>query len=380
MYPQVLLKAEAEQWQGSSATFNPLAVHTAVPLILHEHQRLDTRLKTLAVNSGRPKFSASRLGRKGRRHPFELRMPPNVEGDAADVPAFRSDVQLPFIESPFVLPKPQLGNDGPSREGAERSDFWLYVIRLIMLYLVDDTVCLTTCLTSLYPRSSDWTLDLTHPRVDPSDGWQYARSLDEPDDRWTAEIPPQLERLLSGLGVVAGLTSPSGGSSTPRANGSGSGLSSAGASAMTQTQQHASTSWARRRRWVRVMRRRLDIPPLPFLQPDGKMYHLSDDGTLVLAADVVSIGTPVAEGSDDGGQELGSMPTTFLSASKDYVARARYLAGTSPRAESSLDAPLMSSSSSSHMTAAEVKRVINKLERAVNELRSGMLGKESMFI
>ncbi len=123
---QVLQKSEMEKWEGSSVRFNPLAVHTAVPLIIYEHQRLDTRLKTLAVSGGRPKFSASGLGRKGRRSPFELRMPPVVEGDqeSVGVPAWRTDVQLPLIESPFVLPRPR---NGSSREGAERSHFWLYV-------------------------------------------------------------------------------------------------------------------------------------------------------------------------------------------------------------------------------------------------------------
>ncbi|KAG9034060.1 hypothetical protein FRB95_013829 [Tulasnella sp. JGI-2019a] len=319
---EVLQKAETERWQGSPAKYNPLAVHTAVPLIIHEHQHLDTRIKTLTISGGYPKFSASRLGRKGRRHAFEIRMPPNDLGDVLDVPSWRTDVSLPFVEDPFVLPKPNLGKNGPSRDGAERSFFWL----------------------------SDWTLDFTHPRVDPSEGWQYARHLDEPDDRWTAEMPPQLERLLSGSGVVAGLTNPSG-SSTPRGNGAAS--------------THASTSWARRRRWVRVMRRRLDIPPLPFLQPDGHMYHLSEDGTWVPVADAPS--SPTADGSE-GGQELGSMPPTFLSASKDYVARARYLAD-SPQTESTEPA-------SSNLDAANVKRAINKLERAVTELRSGMFGDE----
>lgn len=118
----MLQKAEAERWQDSPVKYNPLAVHTAVPLIIHEHQRLDARIKTLAVSGGRPKFSASGLGRKGRRHPFELRMPPSDGSNALDVPAWRTDVQLPLIESPFVLPVPRTGN---SREGAERSHFWL---------------------------------------------------------------------------------------------------------------------------------------------------------------------------------------------------------------------------------------------------------------
>lgn len=84
------------------------------------------RLKTLAVSGGRAKFSASGLGKKGHRAPFELRLPKtDEETGKRDIPAWRSDVQLPLIEEPFVLPKPDRGNDGPSREGAERSHFWL---------------------------------------------------------------------------------------------------------------------------------------------------------------------------------------------------------------------------------------------------------------
>ncbi|KAG8901712.1 hypothetical protein FRC00_005116 [Tulasnella sp. 408] len=321
---EVLQKAEEEKWASSPVKYNPLAVHTAVPLIIHENQRLDARIKTLAVSGGRPKFSASGLGRRGRRSPFELRMPPTDNESTTDVAAWRTDVHLPFLESPFALPKPRTG---AVREGAERSHFWL----------------------------SDWTLDLTHPKVNPEDGWQYARSLDEPDDRWTAEVPAQLERLLSGSGVVPGFGGGSG-TSSPRQSGSGS---------------HPVTSWARRRRWVRVMRRRLDIPPLPFMQPDGKMYHLAEDGALIPVSEDIAI-SPM--GGSDSGQELGSMPTSFLSSSKDYVARARYLAG-SQRSGSDLF-----SAGSSRPTAADVRRTINKLERAVNELRSGMLASISAAI
>lgn len=122
--PQVLQRAEAERWRGSPEQYNPLAVHTTVPLILHENQRLDAKLKTLAVSGGRPKFSASGLGRKGRRSPFELRVPPgNFDQLKQDIPAWRSDVQLPLLEDPFQLPTPK----GAVREGAERSHFWLYV-------------------------------------------------------------------------------------------------------------------------------------------------------------------------------------------------------------------------------------------------------------
>ena len=109
--------------------YNPLSVHTTVPLVLYENQRLDTRLKTLAVSGGRPRFSASGLGRRGRRAPFELRLPtPEQSTGKKEIGAWRSDVQLPLREDPWTLPRP-----GSSREGSERSHFWLCVCHPICL-------------------------------------------------------------------------------------------------------------------------------------------------------------------------------------------------------------------------------------------------------
>ncbi|KAI0750930.1 hypothetical protein C8Q80DRAFT_1217832 [Daedaleopsis nitida] len=308
---EVLQRHEAEKWRDASVPYNPLGVHTTVPLVLYENQRLDVRLKTLAVSGGRAKFSASGLGRRGRQAPFELVLPAPSETSGKKIGAWRSDVQLPLREDPFTLPKP-----ASSREGAERSHFWL----------------------------SDWTLDVTPPGVDAQEGWQYAHSFSDPDEDWVSEQPPQLERLLTGNGAVAvGL----GGSSRSRSSSHGS----------TSTGSHNPQSWVRRRRWVRVMRRRLDIPPLPFLLPDGAMYHLAD-GQLMPYVD--------HEESDFGGsdgQELSTMPSTGF-ASQDYVARARYLVGTPHPDSGDLS------------SALEARRMIAKLERATTELRQGLLGDE----
>ncbi|EIN10558.1 hypothetical protein PUNSTDRAFT_43429 [Punctularia strigosozonata HHB-11173 SS5] len=310
---EVLLKAESERWRGTTVPYNPLRVHTTVPLVLYENQRLDVRFKTLAISGGVPKFSASGLGRRGRRAPFELKLPVRDEETGKKyVGAWRSDVQLPSRHDPWILPAP-IHHDGPVQDSAERSHFWL----------------------------SDWTLDVTHPGVDAEEGWQYARSFDDPEDQWAAEPPPPLQRLLSGSGAMtAGLGTP-----TARSN-SGSGTST----------PH-SHKWVRRRRWVRVMRRRLDIPPMPFLQPDGNMYHLAEDGTLIPHFQEDDYHTGGADG-----QELGSMPASALGLANDYVARARYLAGTPhPDADGSA-------------SALEARRAIAKLERATTELRQGILG------
>ncbi|KAK7695501.1 hypothetical protein QCA50_000137 [Cerrena zonata] len=312
---EVLQKAEAEKWRGPSVPYNSLAVHTTMPVLLYENQRLDMRIKTLAMSGGKPKFSASGLGRRGRRAPFELRLPQPDDNGKKEVSAWRSDVQLPLREEPFTLPMP---GDASSREGSERSHFWL----------------------------SDWTLDVTHPGVDAELGWQYAHSFEDPDDQWTSEPPPQLERLLSGSGAMtAGLGSSSGSSGR------------AGPSRANSSQSHR---WVRRRRWVRVMRRRLDIPPLPFLQPDGRMYDLDADGHLIPHVELAE-----SDYGDNDGQELASMPSTGLSSTQDYVTRARYLAGNQNG-----DAE----SSNGQSSALEARRAIAKLERATTELRQGVIG------
>jgi len=188
---------------------------------------------------------------------------------------------------------------------------------------------------------SDWTLDVTQPNADADDGWQYAASFDSPDEEWVADQPPQLERLMTGAGAVAvGL--------------SGQGPSRPSGSRSTSV---AAQSWVRRRRWVRVMRRRLDIPPLPFLEPDGKMYHFTADGHLVPFME-----PPINEDHEESGQELSNMPSSGLSSAQDYVARARYHAGNST--ETPVDS----------VSAVEARRAIAKLVRATTELRQGILG------
>lgn len=179
--------------------------------------------------------------------------------------------------------------------------------------------------------------------MDADDGWQYAQSFNDPDEKWTAEKPPPLERVLNGMGVVAaGL-----GASSKRVGGPLSSTSPG----------RSQPTWVRRRRWVRIMRRRLDMPPLPFLEPDGAMYHLDVDGALIPYIEDILISP-----NDDGGQELGTMLPTPLSSAQDYVARARYLVGTqSPDTHSS------------SLSAMEARRAIAKLERATMELRQGIL-------
>lgn len=294
---EVLQQAESKRWHASPTPYNPLLVHTTLPLLLYENQRLDTR--------GRPKFSASGLGRHGRRPPFELKLPkPDDDTGAQEIAAWRSGVQLPAREAPWVLPKPEAVT-----ENVERSHFWL----------------------------SDWILDISHFAVDPQEGWQYAQSFGESDECWVAEKPPHLERMLHG----------NGGSTSKRS----ASLSSSSPGRVTHT-------WVRRRRWVRIMRRRLDIPPLPFLEPDGAMYHLEADGSLIPFIEET-------QNDPSDGQELGTMASTFLSSAQDYVARARYLV---EKHSQDLD------SNAALTSAVETRRAIANLERSTTELRQGILG------
>lgn len=178
---------------------------------------------------------------------------------------------------------------------------------------------------------------MTPPGVDAEEGWQYAHTFNDPEEQWTPGKPIALERLLSGTGIVAA------------GFGSRAGPSSSSASIRTQ-------SWVRRRRWVRILRRRLDIPPMPFLEPDGAMYYFDAAGNPIPHIDDNNSDAGVTEG-----RELGSMRPTPLSSAKDYVGRARYLVGQQPTDEVS-----------TQLSGVEARRAIAKLERATSELGQGI--------
>ncbi|KAJ3892916.1 hypothetical protein GG344DRAFT_87465 [Lentinula edodes] len=397
---EVLERAEREWWYNrnsahsnpnspSKIPYNSLAIHTTIPLVLYENQRLDARLKTLATSGGKPRFSASGLGRRGRRAPFELRILSvdddnkrqnegnedntfnnNIYQHNTTIPAWRSTVQLPLLDSPYSLPRPgsyhsqSQGSTGPDRSQEEKSHFWL----------------------------SDWTLDVTHPGVDADQGWQYARNFDDPEEEWTPEVTGALGRVLGGgLGGLSGVlrTPPGLGRSSSNSDSrSGSGSNSTSA---TPTP----TTYVRRRRWVRVMRRRLDIPPLPFLFPDGKMYLVREDGGLVRYihhpnvsdedasqprspaywdpnASSDEVAYSYGEEGHQEGQELSTIPSRSSKA-QDYVSRARYLVGSQTYGLDS-DGIQNGDNAGGSLSAVDARRTIAKLERATMELRLGVSG------
>ena len=114
------------------------------------------------------------------------------------------------------------------------------------------------------------------------------------------------------------------------------------------------------------MRRRLDIAPLPFLQPDGRFYSLTASGELFPYTQDDRDAQSNFDPSDAGGVELSSAPLSVLTNHQDYVARARYLAeGNNTNRDGYVDPQ--------SLPATEIKRNINKLSRAISELRLGIL-------
>lgn len=95
---------------------------------------LDARLKTLAISSGKPRFSPSGLGRLGRRSPWELKVPSGSRVHAGSdgeeekwagvVPCRgKEDIGLPEKRRAFVMPLPQ--EEAVADATEERSHFWL---------------------------------------------------------------------------------------------------------------------------------------------------------------------------------------------------------------------------------------------------------------
>lgn len=131
-----------------------------------------------------------------------------------------------------------------------------------------------------------------------------------------------------------------------------------------------SSKWVRRRRWVRVMRRRLDRPSLPFADLDGPAAALHATSASTSAE---------AHSSDREVGALGDLPTPEA----DYVARARYTAGVGhrlgSRAEPAADSGSMRSgkTASRHSDAAagkaEARRLILRLEVCLQRTSSNKL-------
>ena len=186
---------------------------------------------------------------------------------------------------------------------------------------------------------SDWSVDLTSPDASAIDGWSYAASFDASPE-WLAEPPHEVRALAQGH-------------RGPRGDGGGGGGGE-------DERREGPVKFVRRRRWVRVMRRRLDLPDWGF-------------------------------GPDDTGDERGGERDELAS---DYLARAAFIAGPTlaatvaaaaqaePAGGDDDDDDARSSTSTERGAAApqtdkaEMRRTAMGLERAVDVLREGMLDDE----
>lgn len=333
--------------------YNPLALHTTVPVMVYENQRLDTRLKTLAVHGGKPRWSATSAARPhkpDRRPPFAM-SPGPLGSRTRHLPLLREEVQLPTRQQPYKLPLPSRSSAATARKAAAArasadagaEEFATTPTRASVLNerrasassQPGDAGASPSTAPAEDERShfwlSEWQPDLTHPLVDVEEGWQYARSFDDSEERWTGEVAPPLARLLDGRGLS---------SSVSRAVGA-----AGNANGTAGDQEATPTSWVRRRRWVRVMRRRLDI----------------EFGDELEAAETLP-GTAL-----DIYEAEGNVDMSGLDPSADYVARAEYIAGKSA-VDGSTPADALGED------APELWRRIARLEMAVSELRNGAFG------
>lgn len=357
---QVLLAAEAHSWRehlerdilSDVGDFNPLAVHISFAIHLHENQRLDLRIASLSKTP--PQFSSSAIVKSDARSPFTL--PPSYQGinpSAHHLPVFRSDLGLPTVDNPFQISLPAIAisylsqQQQRSRKRTEsgssqripnlrtRSASSVSTADNSSFYASDALVPNVAPVSA--ERShfwiSDWFVDLTSPSVDASEGWQYAQSFDAPPEEWTADIPADLQRVLN-------------------------------QTTSNMTLSNAQTKWVRRRSWVRVMRRRLDRPPLPIADLDGPPI------SALIAAMPGSPASPA--------------DSPITGSTSDYLARARFKAGVhhklgrlpkeadgaSIRSGQTLTAH--SSARGSH-SRLEGRRLLARLESAVSELRIGLL-------
>ncbi|KAI9255532.1 ankyrin repeat-containing domain protein [Sporodiniella umbellata] len=147
----------ASQHRILGDTYNLLEFHVSVIVVLHENQRSASLL-----GLSRPQFSPDYLNKHDLRGSWSIH--PTGE------PRTKERVNLPEA------------NSSSHRISTLAHWYWL----------------------------TDWQIDYSDPRVDPTSGWQYARSFEDEESLWTPVAP-------------------------------------------------TSGHWVRRRRWVRVMKRRMDL-------------------------------------------------------------------------------------------------------------------------
>ncbi|GAA5983264.1 hypothetical protein JCM11641_002241 [Rhodosporidiobolus odoratus] len=355
----VLATAEAAQYMGEDSArepYNPFDLHSTVPVVLYENQRLALptlkKLSSLGGLTGGIHWTAKALSRNDARAAFSMPTLPGIESEDAELPCFRSEVGLPVVgkEGELILPERREIRSGgrvratSSATPSSSPSTWYRTPRPATIRRKSSAASssLSPVLAASSSSSpavspaaqpsnsssgaasrgepafmwlSDWIVDTTSPSSSPIDGWSYAASFDVPADEWTPE--PSLDVL----------------------------------------------QWVRRRRWVRVMRRRLDLPDWGFadLPPFPRRPSL-------LSAPP----TPSASGTDRA-----------QDASLGYRARAQFLAGN-PHVLSTAGNASDRASVRSGVTVmadevrdrAELKKTIARLEAAMAELRRGIVTDE----
>lgn len=343
--------------------YQPLLLHSTYPVVLHENARLARptlkRLSSLGnlATGQNPRWSSKALSRNDNRTAFTYPSTPGVlpgvlDETMADRPVFRSEVGLPVIgkETELILPELRevrsAGRPGQPQSSSAIAEGKRPALGTrkssaasTLSAVLASTSGVSTPLASPNAPSnsyssnqgeaawfwlSDWSVDLTDPSSSPIDGWSYATSFDAPADEWTPEPPGDLQKVLEGDG--------------------GLGL--------------GGQKWVRRRRWVRVMRRRLDIPNWGF-------------GVEAQGLDVTQASTSAAD------------PLPAAEATKDYRARAQFLAGIYAAAGQSDRSSVRSGKTvvgegegDAEAGRAELRKAAARLERAADELRAGILSDE----
>ncbi|GEM06499.1 ankyrin repeat protein [Rhodotorula toruloides] len=260
----VLAAAEAARLAADPSferPYNPLELHSTVPIVLHENQRLALpslkNLSTLAP--GGLKWTAKALSRNDGRAAYTS--PPQVgASEGPELPCFRSEVGLPIVgeESELVMPplrevrsggrvKVDRRSESSTPKPAEslpktlrRASSSAASSLNAILASSSDPANPPTPSASVASREqaawiwlSNWVVDTTASSGSPIDGWSYATSFSAPDSEWSPELPGEVRRAFEGGASLATL---------------GGGKK----------------KWVRRRKWVRVMRRRLDLPDWGF--------------------------------------------------------------------------------------------------------------------
>lgn len=348
--------------------YNPLALHSIVPIILHENQRLDTRMSTLAIRAGKPRWSGTQAGRpdkQDRRAPATMPPGPLSVSRTRNMPMSRGDIHLPTRQQPYKLRLPNRsaqiaaarrarGELAPEQEELGSTP----TPESVLNARNSDSGASATAASAAGSEGarveepshfwlSDWQNDFTHPQVEAEQGWQYSASFDTPDERWVATAPPPLTRLLEGRGL---------GQSVQRAVNNVV-LASSGTASVAETEA-VSSGWVRRRRWVRVMRRRLDIE----IGDDLEAMEQASLNAMATTASATAGSSLLTSASIYEAQQEGRLAAQQLGPDADYLARSQSMAGTVDG-----ETPIIGQDGDRHTDL--LKKQIVRLELAVSELR-----------